>query len=115
MTDKVQVQRNAHAKARAMIVREMQQSHAALAFLRPEVQAFARLVETQLRVNDHKGGWSGCSPEWLVAKLAEELGECARYVVRRADRAHANDVAKECADIAAVAMMLADVCGGLKR
>lgn len=83
--------------------------------LRPKVRAFAEQIEMALRRNDHNGGWSGCSPEWLVAKLAEELGECARYVVRRADRAHANDVAKECADIAAVAMMLADVCGGLKR
>lgn len=115
MKDKATEWRAAGDEARKIMRREMQQSHVEWTSLRPEVQAFARLVETQLRVNDHKGGWSGCSPEWLVAKLAEELGEVARYVVRRADRGHAADVARECADIAAVAMMLADVCGGLKR
>lgn len=115
MTDEAKEWREAFNEARKISMREMQQSHVEWTSLRPEVQAFARLVETQLRANDHKGGWSGCSPEWLVAKLSEELGEVARYVVRRADRGHAAEVAKECADIAAVAMMLADVCGGLKR
>jgi hypothetical protein len=33
-----------------------------LAEVRPEVAAFARLMEYKLRLNDHKGGWKDWNP-----------------------------------------------------
>lgn len=90
---------------------------------RPEVQAFADLMEQQLRANDHKPGWKG---EDAISDLfprlieeAEELqealqqwavrvgwGESALYLPQNVAR-----VGREAADVANFAMMIADVCG----
>ena len=43
--------------------------------LRPDVQWFAEQMELKLRENDHKGGWEGVTPLWLMARLREELDE----------------------------------------
>jgi hypothetical protein len=44
---------------------------------RPEVKAFAVLMEEKLRENDHKGGWTGgaCSVQYLLKRLIEEVAE----------------------------------------
>ena len=79
--------------------------------VRPEVKAFAVLMEAQLRKNDHKGGWKGCSVDYLVKKLLEELAELYAAVYSSVKVA----IAPEAADLANFAMMLCDVEGALER
>lgn len=78
---------------------------------RPEVRAFADLMEAQLKANDHKPGWKGDDPNALWSRLSdealeltEEVGDSARDPIL---------VGKEAADVANFAMMIADVCGAL--
>lgn len=85
---------------------------------RPEVMAFADLMEAQLRANDHKGGWKGCDPHWLHDRLLEEAAELQDAGRWKSDGlgvqgCYARAVAREAADVANFAMMIADVCGGL--
>lgn len=85
--------------------------------LRPEVQRFAAAMERELRANDHKGGWRNDAPGRLLRRLWQEADELARAL-----DAHKTDpsaetsarVASEAADVGNFAMMIADVCGGLR-
>ena len=82
-------------------------------FIRSEVMGFAERMESVLRANDHKGGWGGCSMQWLSSKLWEEFGELAPYVQQMIEGEEFDEydleaVIKECVDIANVAMMIAD-------
>lgn len=90
--------------------------------IRPEVMAFARLMEAALQANDHKSGWDKCDLRWLLAKLMEEVGELAQVIVsmhlsdgnRRSLTDAGNNTAvqigvREAADVGNLAMMLADV------
>lgn len=89
--------------------------------LRPEVQAFAELMEQVLRANDHKGGWQNENYWWLCERIEEELAElrtaCWNLVyhftpgVTEADRKA--EIQREAADVANFAMFIADVYGGL--
>jgi hypothetical protein len=93
--------------------------------IRPEVQAFALLMEEKLRENDFKGGWQRDNPKGdLFRRLMEEADELRTLLtVARVDihappyMAMTKDerilTGRECADIANFAMMIADVCGGL--
>lgn len=74
--------------------------------LRKPVQRLAMWMETKLRANDHKGGWSIGEAGYLFAKLHEECGELARAFCEEPDR---NAVWQEAADVANVAMMIADI------
>jgi len=88
----------------------------AFRYLRPEVLAFAHLMEQQLRANDHKGGWDEDHPRALLSRLREETDELdAEVPVRYVDVIGAcrERIAKEAADVANFAMMIADVCGAL--
>jgi len=83
---------------------------------RPEVRAFADLMEAQLRANDHKPGWKGEDPWPLMYRLREEtveLHECLLAGSRSSFDAWASQVGAEAADVANFAMMIADVCGAL--
>lgn len=97
--------------------------------LRPEVLAFARLMEENLRKHDgDRGpqGWKGDDPFDLVRRIVSgedadegelvEL-ECAlrEWCHRSADQGKALNVAKEAADVANFCMMIADVVGGLTK
>jgi len=75
-----------------------------MADLRPAVRQFAERMEERLVANDHKGGWKGCSDRYLLSKLTEEYVELFRAV----EHESAERVAKEAADLANIAMMLAD-------
>lgn len=44
-------------------------------YARPQVLAFARLMEKTLQRNDFKGGWEECDDQWTRAKLHEEVNE----------------------------------------
>ena len=77
---------------------------------REEVIIFSRRMEACLRRNDHKGGWRNESPEWLFAKLIEEVGELAPYF-QQLSRAEWNrqGFVNELADVANLCMMLYSV------
>jgi hypothetical protein len=98
--------------------------------LRPEVEAFAQLMEQKLRENDHKGGWDDCDVDWLLTRMDEESRELAKcrfeearaivgvgpYMITREGRdAARRNIGAEAADVANFAMMIADVCGALRR
>lgn len=74
----------------------------------PTVTMFAEAMKDGLDVNEHKGGWEDCSEEFLIAKLAEEFAEFVQ-AVKGEESAEA--IREEAADLANVAMMLADNCG----
>ena len=85
---------------------------ALLVDVRTEVRAFAREMEDRLRANDYKGGWKSEFPQWLIARIRDELEELNAAV----DRIRANglesdlveNVWHEAADVGNFAMMVAD-------
>lgn len=91
---------------------------------RPEVRAFADLMEAQLRANDHKPGWKDDTDLDLFERLGQESAELLAALRRNAKRLMWGDswvmedtvprVGAEAADVANFAMMIADVCGALK-
>jgi NTP pyrophosphatase (non-canonical NTP hydrolase) len=77
--------------------------------VRPAVQRFALLMEYTLRRNDERKGYYdgqrlGFSMEYLMVKLLEEVGELAFEVQRR----NVGSCQHEAADVANIAMMIAD-------
>ena len=82
--------------------------------LRPEVAAFAQLMERNLRASDHKGGWDDMSNVELLSSIKDEYDELDRAarVVGIQDRKA--KITHEAADVANFAMMIADNCGGLE-
>jgi NTP pyrophosphatase (non-canonical NTP hydrolase) len=72
--------------------------------VRQEVKRFAEVMERKLQENDHKGGWRGEHPAWLLGRLLEEISELEE-ALRQANR---RAIERECADIANFAMMIAD-------
>ena len=44
-----------------------------VAALRPSVLRFARVMESRLRANDHKGGWQDETPQWLVGRARDAV------------------------------------------
>jgi len=97
--------------------------------IRPAVLLFAAAMEQKLRENDEKkGGWGDESESFLLGRLREETDELDREIERfhranaafmrceeRADpNARARDVRREAADVANLAMMLADNAGDLR-
>jgi len=81
--------------------------------LRPEVVAFAVLMETELQRHDHRGGWSGCAPQWLFGRLLDEVTDLYRTTSGELDDGTIGDPGEEAADVANFAMMIADVLGFL--
>jgi hypothetical protein len=74
-------------------------------------------MEEILKANDHKDGWDGCSPGWLLDQVGKELREARtayreRYL-RTVVQPEAQDAIKalqdEAVDVANFAMMLWDV------
>lgn len=74
---------------------------------RPEVKAFACLMEQKLRMNDHRPGWKDTAVCWLWDRLNGEADELLDVV------SGGGNVGSEAADVANFAMMIADVCGAL--
>lgn len=109
--------------------------------LRPEVLSFALLMERELRANDHKRGWTKDDPRNLVLRIDDETNELRSVVLERFTRdvvkrsrigryartefgperlieepflsTNTSQIAEEAADVANMAMMVADVCGAL--
>jgi hypothetical protein len=92
--------------------------------LRDEVWRFALAMEEKLTRNATKGGWPGSrdglgertwrdvSPQALWPKLAEEYGEF--YDALQAVPFSAQELLYEAADVANLAMMIADAAGALR-
>jgi NTP pyrophosphatase (non-canonical NTP hydrolase) len=73
---------------------------------------FTQLLRATLDApkNAQKGGWQQCDPRWLLSRLMEEGREIRRALE---DSLPPQAIARECADVALFALMLADVVGGL--
>lgn len=86
---------------------------------RPEVVGFADLMERQLRANDHKPGWKDDEPFDLQERVEQEAAELSTAVAEwerhtgHTEAALSRAVGREAADVANMAMMVADVCGAL--
>ena len=80
---------------------------------RPEVLAFAVLMELKLRYNDHKEPWAGLGIVELKRLMAIEVEELDDASDGDPDD-DSDNIALEAADVANFAMMIADNCGGLK-
>lgn len=78
--------------------------------LRPQVAAFARLMEAELLKHDDRPGWKECDPQWLIKRLRGEADELAGALLD-----HSKSVGQEAADVANFAMMIVDVCGELDK
>lgn len=74
---------------------------------RPVVRAFANLMETRLRANDHKGGWEDVDPLWPFERLEEKVAELKAELY--ADGCDADLVADLAADVGNYAMMIVDL------
>jgi NTP pyrophosphatase (non-canonical NTP hydrolase) len=98
-----------------------------LAEVRPEVAAFARLMEFELRKHDGDwgNGWKDSDPYAALERLLTEARElrAAIHQLRLADPQRVSapllkqltvDVGLECADVANFAMMIADMAGALE-
>ena len=79
------------------------------------VNRFADLMRVKLRENDHKGHWEHCDPMWLLDRLRDEVQELATELAASMEPVGTSPdlIARECADVAAFAMMIADVVGAL--
>lgn len=78
---------------------------------RRELLATAEFAEYAARLNDHKGGWFGCTTQWLVDKLSEEIDEF--YADWDGGAGEVNP--KELADIIVVASALLGNLGVLEN
>lgn len=80
--------------------------------LRPPLRWFAEQMEVTLRTNDHKGGWDSESFSYLYSRLYEEWHEIWRAYNRPNGKRDWEEIIKECADVANMAMMIADNARG---
>lgn len=82
---------------------------------RPEVVAFASLMERELRENDWKGGWKHCNFASLMSHVWEEARELQEALLSypRDTQKYRERIASEGADIANMVMMVLDVRGAL--
>ena len=74
--------------------------------MRNEVREFAVLMERILQDNDHKGGWQDMTPEEVLERINEEVGELETEVFKLSidpDR-----IVREAVDVANFCMMLVD-------
>ena len=84
-------------------------------YLRPEVLAFACLMEAKLRRHDHDRGRKGWEDSDIMV-LADRIDDERCELLRALQRDAAPDViAGECADVANFALMVADVRTGLDQ
>jgi hypothetical protein len=86
--------------------------------LRPEVAAFAQLMEQKLQENEYKAGWRHLDGQDLIWKLRDrfyELEDCVWVTppenLTPAEVKHL--ISRDAADVANYAMMVADVKGDL--
>jgi len=77
--------------------------------IRPELAAFAKVMESRLKENANRGDWRAFNFYYLTACLAANLG----HMVRGFQTEKTDAVLKSAADTANYAMMIADLYGNL--
>jgi hypothetical protein len=77
--------------------------------IRPELAAFARIMESRLKENAHRGDWRTFNFYYLTACLTANLG----HMVRAFQADKPESILKSAADTANYAMMIADLYGNL--
>jgi hypothetical protein len=76
--------------------------------VRSDVSAFAKDMESKLRLNDHKGGWEDTSVVELISMLRDEVEELEdAFFNYRLRVSESCSVVSECSDVANFAMMIA--------
>lgn len=73
--------------------------------IRKALQRFAEKMESQLKANDHKSGWIGCSFTFLEDELNRNNRELRSALFSMEDT---KEIIKRCANVANFAMMIAD-------
>ena len=76
---------------------------------RPELEAFANVMEARLRENANRGDWRALNFYYLIACLASNIGQ----LVRAFQVSKPEVVLRSAADTANYAMMIADLYGEL--
>lgn len=84
--------------------------------MRKEVKRFAEEMEKVLKQNDYKSGFQSLPYEYLYKRLLEEVKELFEGIygthpttfTQSSEEVRAEDIVKECVDIANFAMMIAD-------
>ena len=79
--------------------------------LRPEVAAFAAIMEAELRKHDDRPGWKNEDVQWLFSRLKDESTELIKAIHTKGPIS----IGREAADVANFCLMIADVCGGLTK
>ena len=87
--------------------------------LRPEVEAFAQIMEAVLRTNDHKGGWKLLTPLECMSRLGDEVDELHSEIKEGGhpfwtEERQLAKICHEAADVANYAMFTADCAGALE-
>jgi hypothetical protein len=77
--------------------------------LRPELAAFAKVMESRLKENAHRGDWRTYNFYFLAACLTANLG----HMIRAFQADKPESILKSAADTANYAMMISDLFGGL--
>lgn len=88
-----------------VLTAEQQYLESASRWPRRVVAWFAERMEGKLLENDHKGGWHDEHPSDLYERLLEEARELKEALMLGAE---SYDIVREAADVANIAMMLAD-------
>jgi len=83
--------------------------------LRREVRIFAEAMERQLRKHDTTRGTTGWKNDTVASLMEHAEEEYGELVWAAAAERPAEEVLAEAADLANMAMMVADVCGGLEE
>lgn len=72
--------------------------------IRPEIQWFAKQMESKLRENDHKQHWSKLHPDYLIERLYQEAKELWEAIRNEPPE----NIVKEAADVANFCLFIAD-------
>ena len=86
------------------------------------IRKFAEIMQYKIDKNKHKDCpimnpdgtgrfWEDCTNDWLITRILDEVIELHTAILMNES---SEDIAKECADIANFAMMIADNNNGLK-
>lgn len=70
------------------------------------VNRFGKIMVAKLKENEHKAGWSQMTPDYLMQRMAGEVYELTRELMRRPR--NPEQIAREAADVANFAMMVAE-------
>lgn len=76
-----------------------------------ELAAFTQIMRDKLNENQHKPKWKKSTKQWLYNRLNDERKELREALINNISPM---EIARECADVACFAMMIADNTGGLQ-